>query len=109
MPFKVSEKTLKRFSKEANKKSEKEEEIIKLINPSLSSRENEKILREKGYNISYKKIQRLIKKYNYNNYCSSLIEEQHTIMDDPFCPSKEETPRYDTSAFLGGSNFGIEL
>lgn len=108
LPFKVSEKTLKRFSKEANKKSEKEEEIIKLINPSLSSRENEKILREKGYNISYKKIQRLIKKYNYNN-CSSLIEEQHTIMDDPFCPSKEESQKYDTSAFLGGSNFGIEL
>lgn len=66
LPFKVSEPTLKRFSKEANKKSEKDEEIIKLINPSLSSRENEKILREKGYKISKSKINRLIKKYSIN-------------------------------------------
>ena len=130
----VNEKYLYEYLEERgiNTKKYSNEDIINLLDPELSVRKNQKMLLEKyDIKVGIEKIHKLLKeKYNnksvltdssinniseksntfiIDNNCSVSITEQHTIMDCTFCPSKEESPKYDTSAFLSGSNFGIRF
>ena len=97
-----------------NTKKYSNEDIINLLDPELSVRKNQEMLLEKyDIKVGRDKVNKLLKNiYNKSVYTDSSINNI-SEKSDTFIIEKEnikiETPKYDYSAFLGGSNFGISF